>query len=56
MRESLWLAIPLWLLELHAPTGLGLFTFSLWELWTITRSRDRRSTAINRIRAAELIC
>ena len=27
-----WLAIPLWLLEVHAVAGLGLFTFSLWDL------------------------
>lgn len=29
---TLWLAIPLWLLELHAVVGLGLFTFSLWDV------------------------
>ena len=29
---TLWLAIPLWLLEVHAVVGLGLFTFSLWDL------------------------
>ena len=29
---TLWLAIPLWLLEVHAVLGLGLFTFSLWDL------------------------
>jgi cellulose synthase (UDP-forming) len=29
---SLWLAIPLWLLELHAVVGLFLFTFSLWDI------------------------
>jgi len=29
---SLWLAIPLWLLELHAAVGLFLFTFSLWDI------------------------
>lgn len=29
---SLWLAIPLWLLEFHALVGLGLFTFSLWDI------------------------
>src|SRR5579862_1661972 len=32
VRGSLWLAVPLWLLELHALIGLGLFTFSLWDL------------------------
>ena len=29
---SLWLAIPLWLLELHAVVGLIFFTFSLWDI------------------------
>jgi cellulose synthase/poly-beta-1,6-N-acetylglucosamine synthase-like glycosyltransferase len=29
---SLWIAIPLWILELHAAVGLGLFAFSLWDL------------------------
>ena len=29
---ALWLAVPLWLLEVHAVVGLGLFTFSLWDL------------------------
>ena len=29
---NLWLAIPLWLLELHAIIGLALFTFSLWDI------------------------
>lgn len=28
----LWVAIPLLLLEIHAIAGLGLFTFSLWDL------------------------
>ena len=27
-----WIAIPLLLLEVHAAVGLGLFTFSLWDL------------------------
>lgn len=26
-----WIAIPLWLLELHAAASLGIFTFSLWD-------------------------
>jgi cellulose synthase (UDP-forming) len=29
---SLWLSIPLWILELHAALGLALFAFSLWDL------------------------
>lgn len=29
---SLWIAIPLWLLELHALFGLTLFAYSLWDL------------------------
>jgi cellulose synthase (UDP-forming) len=32
LGPDLWLAVPLWLLELHAVFSLGLFTFSLWEL------------------------
>ena len=27
-----WVAVPLWLLEAHAAIGLGLFTFSLWDV------------------------
>ncbi|HEX3392037.1 MAG TPA: glycosyltransferase [Solirubrobacteraceae bacterium] len=29
---SLWISIPLWILELHAAVGLGLYAFSLWDL------------------------
>lgn len=29
---DLWLAIPLWLLEVHAALGLGLYVFSLWDV------------------------
>jgi cellulose synthase/poly-beta-1,6-N-acetylglucosamine synthase-like glycosyltransferase len=29
---SLWVSIPLWILELHAAFGLGLYAFSLWDL------------------------
>lgn len=32
LRGNLWLAIPLWLLEVHAVVGLALFAFSLWDL------------------------
>jgi cellulose synthase (UDP-forming) len=29
---NLWISLPLWILELYAAMGLGLFTFSLWNL------------------------
>jgi cellulose synthase/poly-beta-1,6-N-acetylglucosamine synthase-like glycosyltransferase len=29
---NLWVSLPLWVLELYAAVGLGLFTFSLWNL------------------------
>jgi cellulose synthase (UDP-forming) len=29
---NLWVSLPLWMLELYAAVGLGLFTFSLWNL------------------------
>jgi cellulose synthase (UDP-forming) len=29
---NLWISLPLWVLELYAAMGLGLFTFSLWNL------------------------
>ena len=32
LGDSLWLSIPLWILELHATAGLALFAFSLWDL------------------------
>ncbi len=31
-----WIALPLWLLEAHAVIGLGLYTFSLWNLDSVT--------------------
>ncbi len=31
-----WIAVPLWLLELHAVLSLGLYTFSLWDLDAVT--------------------
>ena len=42
VRASLWLAIPLWLLELHALVGLGLFTFSLWDVDAVAPPAARR--------------
>jgi cellulose synthase (UDP-forming) len=32
LGTSLWISIPLWLLELHTVIGLALYTFSLWDL------------------------
>jgi cellulose synthase (UDP-forming) len=29
---DLWISLPLWVLELYAAVGLGLFTFSLWNV------------------------
>jgi cellulose synthase (UDP-forming) len=29
---NLWISLPLWVLELYAAVGLGLFAFSLWNL------------------------
>ena len=36
LSDSLWLSIPLWLLEFHALVGLALFTYSLWDLDSAT--------------------
>lgn len=32
LGTDLWISVPLWLLELYAVVGIGLFTFSLWDL------------------------
>lgn len=32
LGTDLWISVPLWLLEFYAAVGLGLFTFSLWNL------------------------
>ena len=52
VRTGLWLAIPLWLLELHALIGLGLFTFSLWDVDGPPAPAPRRTT---HLRVAVLI-
>lgn len=44
VRGNLWIAIPLWLLELHAFIGLILFTFSLWDLDTAKAPAPRSTT------------
>lgn len=37
-----WLSIPLYLLELHAAVGLGLYSFSLWDVHAGPRARPVR--------------
>lgn len=32
LGANLWIALPLWFLELHAFVGLALYSFSLWDL------------------------
>ena len=32
LGTSLWIAIPLWLLEVHTAVGLVLYTYSLWDI------------------------
>jgi cellulose synthase (UDP-forming) len=32
LGTSLWISIPLWLLEFHTVVGLSLYAFSLWEI------------------------
>ena len=39
-----WLSIPLFVLELHAAVGLGLYTFSLWDMHAGPSSRPVWST------------
>jgi cellulose synthase (UDP-forming) len=41
-----WLSIPLFALELHAAVGLGLYTFSLWDLNAGPRVQPVRETAL----------
>jgi glycosyltransferase involved in cell wall biosynthesis len=41
---SLWISLPLWVLELYAAVGLGLFAFSLWNLdWQVIPERVQRT-------------
>jgi cellulose synthase (UDP-forming) len=47
-----WLSIPLYVLELHAAVGLGLYTFSLWDVHAEPRARRVRES---RLRVAVLI-
>jgi cellulose synthase (UDP-forming) len=41
-----WLSIPLYVLELHAAVGLGLYTFSLWDVHAGPRARPVRETPL----------
>jgi cellulose synthase (UDP-forming) len=47
-----WLSVPLYLLELHAAVGLGLYAFSLWDVGAGPRARQVTET---RLRVAVLI-
>jgi cellulose synthase (UDP-forming) len=41
-----WVSIPLYVLELHAALGLGLYTFSLWDVNAGPRARPVRETPL----------
>jgi cellulose synthase (UDP-forming) len=41
-----WLSVPLYLLELHAAAGLGLYVFSLWDVHAGPRTRPVRETPL----------
>ena len=41
-----WVSIPLYVLELHAALGLGLYTFSLWDVHAGPRARPVRETSL----------
>jgi len=41
-----WLSVPLYVLELHAAVGLGLYTFSLWDLRAGPRARPVAETPL----------
>ena len=43
---DLWLSILLWLLELHAAVGLGLFAFSLWNVDSVRPPAPTRQTSL----------
>jgi len=47
-----WLSLPLYVLELHAAVGLGLYTLALWDVQAGPRARPVRET---RLRVAVLI-
>jgi cellulose synthase (UDP-forming) len=41
-----WLSVPLYVLELHAAVGLGLYVFSLWEVHAGPRARPVRESSL----------
>jgi len=41
-----WLSLPLYLLELHAALGLGLYAFSLWDVHAQARARPVHETGL----------
>jgi cellulose synthase (UDP-forming) len=41
-----WLSIPLYVLELHAALGLGLYTFSLWDVHAGPKARSVHETPL----------
>src|SRR6266498_1496249 len=41
-----WLSLPMYLLELHAAVGLGLYAFSLWNLGAGPSARPARETPL----------
>jgi len=41
-----WLSLPLYVLELHAAIGLGLYTFSLWDVRAGPRPRPLREAGL----------
>ena len=47
-----WVSIPLYIMEIHAAVGLGLFTFSLWD---VDRRPQTREVLRTRARVAVLI-
>ena len=46
LGTDLWISIPLWLLELYAVVGLGLFTFSLWDLDSVKPPAEVHETDV----------
>jgi len=43
--EALWLALPFFLLEVHAVVSLALFVFSTWDIHSLRPARRVRSTS-----------
>jgi cellulose synthase (UDP-forming) len=41
-----WLSVPLYVLELHAAVGLGLYVFSLWDVHAGPRARPVRESSL----------